>query len=199
MQTPTQIHQAQANIHPDRSSLVKVKGGKFCRVPGGTMKTVGATCSQHQWTADALFEPLSIGLPAVLLTSLVQVARDTVYIPVVNVGTLVAILYPYTVLGSLSQGNLMSSPTGLEEMSATISTQTTSSMQDRIAAVDLTAPTEQEQHLVRSLLQKYSSVFSAHGDNIGCPNLISHNIPLIDEVLVRRRYWAHSPFRISGS
>lgn len=61
-------------------------------------------------------------------------------------------------------------------------------MRDQIAAVDLTALAEQEQCQIRSLLQKYSGVFSAHEGDIGCTKLISHDIPLMDDVPVRQRY-----------
>lgn len=96
-------HQVQANAPPDRSGRVKVKGGRVCRVPGGTMKIVAATCSQHH-VADALFEPLSSGLTAGLLASpaLVCVNRGTVYIPIVNVGTQDVVLHPRTVLQSIN-------------------------------------------------------------------------------------------------
>ena len=45
--TLQQCHQAQADASPDRSSRVKVKGERVFRIPGGTMKLVAATCSQH--------------------------------------------------------------------------------------------------------------------------------------------------------
>lgn len=63
LQAPTPIRQAleqcqqvQATALPERSGRAKVKGGRVCRVPGGTMKIVAATCSQHL-ADDALFEP----------------------------------------------------------------------------------------------------------------------------------------------
>lgn len=58
-----QCHQAQTKAPAERFGRVKVKGARVCRVPGGTMKIVAATGSQH--LADQLlFEPLSSGLPA---------------------------------------------------------------------------------------------------------------------------------------
>lgn len=61
------------------------------------MKIVGATCSQHL-AGEALFEPLSCGLPAGLLASpaLLCVKRGTVYIPIVNVGVQEVVLSPRT-------------------------------------------------------------------------------------------------------
>lgn len=46
---------------------------------------------------------------------------------------------------------------------------------------------------VRSLLGKYSSVFSAHDGDLGCPDLISHDIPLLDNIPVRQRYRRITP------
>lgn len=41
---------------------------------------------------------------------------------------------------------------------------------------------------MRSLLRQYASVFSSKEGDLGCTNLISHDIPLLDDVLVRQRY-----------
>ncbi|CAI5643241.1 unnamed protein product [Oreochromis niloticus] len=187
-----QCHQIQAKAPSERSSRVKVKGGRVCRVPGGTMKIVAATRSQHL-PGEALFEPLSCGLPAGLLASpaLLCVNRGTVYIPVVNVGVQDVVLSPHTTIGTLSYAHLVSSPQGLQEegMAATVSSQTVvSSVQDKIAAIDLSTLTAQEQGHVRSLLYKYSGVFSDHDGDIGCTNLISHDIPLVEDTPVRQRY-----------
>lgn len=54
--------------------------------------------------------------------------------------------------------------------------------------LDLSALTEQEQMDVKSLLHLYQSVFSAHDGGLVCTKLISHNIPLLDDVLARQRY-----------
>lgn len=190
-----QCHQAQVTVSPDLSSRVRVKGRRVCRVPGGTMKLVAATCSQQHSGDEALFEPLSAGLPAGLLASpaLVQLTRGTVYIPIVNVGVNDVVLYPRTVLGMLSHAHVVSLPAGVTEIdghtSATVSSQSvTSSEQGNFNTVDLSTLSEQDQHRVRSLLQKHSSVFSAHEGDLGCTNLISHDIPLIDETPVRQRY-----------
>lgn len=141
---------------PERSSRVKVKGGRVCRVPGGTIKIVAATCSQHL-AAEALFEPLGCGLPAGLLASpgLLCVNRGTVYIPIVNIDVQDVVLSPRTMIGTLSYAHLVSSPQGLQEegMAATVSSQTAvSPVQDKIAAIDLSTLTAQEQGHVRSLL-----------------------------------------------
>ena len=141
---------------------------------------------------QTLFEPLSSGLPAGLLASpaLVHMVKGTVYIPIVNVGTQEVVLYPRTVLGTVSEAYLVNSPDNLVEegVAANVSSQSTGSVQDKVAAVDLTALTQEEQCQVRMLLQKYSVFFSAFEGDLGCTNLISHDIPLLDEVPVRQRY-----------
>lgn len=68
LQAPLQIQQAlqqchQAKAPPVRSGQVKVKGRRVCRVPGGTMKIVMATCSKHYLENETLFEPCSQRLP----------------------------------------------------------------------------------------------------------------------------------------
>lgn len=61
-------------------------------------------------------------------------------------------------------------------------------MQTAIEELDLSALADQDQVEVRSLLQKYSSVFSAHDGDLGCTKLIAHDIPVLDDVPVRQRY-----------
>lgn len=41
---------------------------------------------------------------------------------------------------------------------------------------------------VRSLLAKYTSVFSSHKADLGCTNLIAHDNPLVDDVPIRQHY-----------
>ncbi|KAK0135626.1 hypothetical protein N1851_028532 [Merluccius polli] len=77
----------QASVKPDQSAgKVKVRGKSACRIPGGVMKIVVATCSEQYSGSTVLFEPLDSGLPAGLLASpaLVPVVRGTAYIPIVN-------------------------------------------------------------------------------------------------------------------
>lgn len=122
-----QCHQVQATAPPDHSGCAKVKGGRVCRVPGGTMKIIAATYSPHH-PADALFEPLSNGLPACLLASpaMIRVNRDIAYFPIVNIRVQDVVLYPRTILGTLSHASLISLPPGLKErkVTAAVSSQT---------------------------------------------------------------------------
>ncbi|KAG1952465.1 interleukin-1 receptor accessory protein-like 1-A [Pimephales promelas] len=173
---------------------VRVRGRKACRIPGGVMKIVPTTCSAQYSEDTVLFEPPSSGLPAGLLASpaLVRVVRGTAYIPVVNVGTLDVLLYPRTVVGTLDGVCVVSLPTGVTEVpsgAATVASQTAvSTMQEQIDTMDLSCLSVEEQGQVKSLLERYSSVFSAHDGDLGCTNLIAHDIPLLDNVPVRQRH-----------
>lgn len=186
-------HQATTRCHVPSMGAVRVRGSRVVRIPGGVMKMVASTCPEQFSGRSLLFEPPESGLPAGLLASpcLVKVVRGTTYIPVVNVGTAELLLYPRTCLGALSPAEVVSLPPGVTEVrsSATVSAQTAaSSGQGGVESVDLSALAEPEQVPVRSLLQRFSSVFSAHEGDLGCTDLLSHDIPLLDDVPVRQRY-----------
>ncbi|KAL4007870.1 hypothetical protein ACER0C_001722 [Sarotherodon galilaeus] len=189
-----QCHQSAAQAPEDRAGTVKVQGPRAVRIPGGVMQLVATTCSQQLSGQSVLFEPPESRLPVGLLASpcLVQVDKGVAYIPVTNVGTAEAVLHPRTHLGVISQATVVSLPAGVSEEHSfpiTVSSHTTSSpAQDMVDAIDLSALIESEQHEVRLLLQKYRSVFSTHEGDLGCTNLISHDIPLLDDVPVRQRY-----------
>lgn len=187
-------HQSSTQAPGGPTGTVRVRGKQVVRIPGGVMKLVAGTCSQQFSGQGVLFEPPESGLPAGLLASpcLVQVVRGTVYVPVVNVGTTEVLLYPRTSLGILGVAQVVSLPAGVTEVEPTLVTISSlaavPSISDRIESLDLSALPDQEQTSVRSLLYKYQSVFSAHDGDLGCTNLISHDIPLLDDVPVRQRY-----------
>ena len=187
-------HQASRQAPQHAAGQVKVRGGKACRIPGGTMTIVTATCSEQYSGTRVLFEPLESGLPAGLLAShaLVRVVRGTAYIPIVNVGSTSVLLYPRTVVGTLDEVRVVSLPAGVTETPtdvATVASQATSEVvPDRIGALDLSALPTEDRGKVQSLLRQYDSVFSSHEGDLGCTNLISHDIPLLDNVPVRQRY-----------
>lgn len=187
-------HQSSTQAPGGPTGTVRVRGKQVVRIPGGVMKLVAGTCSQQFSGQGVLFEPPESGLPAGLLASpcLVQVVRGTVYVPVVNVGTTEVLLYPRTSLGILGVAQVVSLPAGVTEVEPTLVTISSQaavpSISDRIESLDLSALPDQEQTGVRSLLYKYQSVFSAHDGDLGCTNLISHDIPLLDDVPVRQRY-----------
>ncbi len=159
------------------------------------MKLVVMTCSAQYSSCTVLFEPLDSGLPAGLLASpSVPVDRGTAYVPVVNVGTVDVVLYASTVIGTVNQVYVVSLPpevTEVQVVSARVSTQAVQvspAVQVQIRSIDLSVLSVEKQGKVRALLQKYLSVFSMHDGDLGCTNLISHDIPLLDDVPVQQRY-----------
>lgn len=122
----------------------------------------------------------------------------TAFIPVTNVGLTEAILPPRSQLGTLCQVEIVSQSDGStslledlgEEKCVTMATQSmeTNPLKTAIDAIDLSALTIQDQDRVRALLRDYQSVFSSHDGDLGCTNLLTHEIPLLDETPVRQRY-----------
>ncbi|CAL9687717.1 unnamed protein product [Knipowitschia caucasica] len=158
------------------------------------VKLVAGTCSEKFAGGNVLLEPPETGLPAGLLVSscLVRVVRGTAYIPVVNVGTKAALLYPRTTLGRLSEAQVVSLPACITEdrtTTASVNSQNIGpSMPERVASLELPALVDQDAERVRGLLRDYESVFATHETDLGCTNLLSQDIPLVDEVPIRQRY-----------
>lgn len=194
VQALQKCHYASEDPPSETGGRVKVRGRKACRIPGGTMQVVPATCSVQYSGTTALFEPLDRGLPSGLLASpaLVRVGNGTAYIPIVNVGSLDVLLYPRTVVGSLSEVSMVNLPPGVEEVrvhTASMSSQGVAPLlPDQMEAIDLSALSAEEQEEARGLLRKHASVFSSHDGDLGCTNLISHEIPLLDATPIRQPY-----------
>lgn len=198
-QAPRPIFQALQQCHQSlplspKVSKVKLRGGRAARIPGGVTKFVAATCSDQYIDIPTLFEPVDSGLPEGLLTSpaLLQVCRGTVYVPIVNVGNSDVLLYPHTLLGTISFVDVISLPKGVAEVRsvevATCVPPEQTPVQKQIESLDLAGLAVTDRDQVQSLLLRYQDVFSAHEGDLGCTSLISHEIPLTDEVPVRQRY-----------
>lgn len=195
-------HQAEVRIPTSQAGLARLRGKRSVHIPGGTTKVVAAACSaQFGSSGTVLVEPLAFEHvpPEGLLVSpaLVKVHRGTAYIPVVNVGVTSVVLHPRRPIGLLSQVDIVGLPRGVGEARsdqsggiATINSQLqgSSSVQEQIRALDLSVLSEAEQHKVRALLLSHKPVFSAFEGDLGCTDLITHDIPLIDDVPVRQRY-----------
>ena len=198
--SPTPVIQALRWCHQSTSQdqgpvmgPVCVRGPQRLRIGAGMMQLVPSTCCDGLAEQPVLFEPLESGLPAGLLAPpcLVQTVRGTAHIPVVNVGTTEVVLSPRTRLGMLATVGVVSLPPGITEVNpvATIASQGAGAAEHAgVETVDLSALTEQEQVQVRSLLRRYSSVFSTHEGDLGCTSLVCHEIPLVDDVPVRQRH-----------
>ncbi|XP_072293407.1 uncharacterized protein [Eucyclogobius newberryi] len=202
---PTVLVEAMQKCHvasvqsAPKLGRVRVRGKRVCRVPGGAIKLVTATCSQQLSEGTVLFEPPEAGLPAGLMASpaLVRVERGTAYIPVVNVGVADVFSYPRTVIGTLDSARVVSLPSGVVEVSsiaAQVAGQSISSpVLDQIELLDLSHLPPEEQVGARLLLRQHASVFSAHDQDLCCTNLISHEIPLSDDIPIRQRHRRISP------
>lgn len=163
MQAFQHCHRMEDRGSVRHSDLVRLRGRKSCRIPGGMMKFVAATCSEKYAEGVVLFEPPESGLPAGLLASpaLVQVIRGPAYLPVVNVRTADVMLHYNTVLGMLNSVCVVSLPAGITEVkpvAATVSSQAMTvapAVQEQIDAVDFSVLPELEQGQVRALLCKF--------------------------------------------
>ena len=109
-----------------------------------------------------------------------------------NVGTVDVLLYPRTDLGSLCCVQVVSLPASVTEVNTVTATVTslmvTPSVPSQIEEIDLSVLEASDQEMVRNLLQRFSGIFASHDGDLGCTNLLSHQIPLVDEAPVRQRY-----------
>lgn len=187
-------HVASVQSTPIKPGCVRVRGRRACRIPGGAIKLVTATCSEQFSNGTALLEPPEAGLPAGLMASpaLVHVERGTAYVPIVNVGVADVLLYPRSVIGTLDSARAVSLPAGVAEVSsidAAVAGQGASSpVSDQIESINLSHLPPEYRDAARSLLRKHVSVFSSHDQDLGCTNLISHDIPLLDDIPIRQRH-----------
>uniref|UniRef100_A0A8C7XG91 ribonuclease H n=1 Tax=Oryzias sinensis TaxID=183150 RepID=A0A8C7XG91_9TELE len=189
----------QSRRHPVRTGLAKVRGRRPILIPGGTVKLVAATCAPHFGNVSSvLLEPASSPLPDGLLVSpcLVRVENGTAFIPVVKVALTQTKLYPRSIVGNLVQATVQGLPSGIceipEESGVTASIKVheghVSSVGQQLQNIDLSELSETEQEQVRTFLLRHESVFSKSERDLGCTNLISHEIPLLDDKPVRQRY-----------
>ncbi len=189
-------HQTTTLPPVGETGQVKTRGPRAYRIPSGTIKLVAATCSEQYSNVTALLEPPELGLPMGLLVSpaLVRVTKGTVYVPVVNVGITDVLLFPRRVIGTLTTVNVVSLPPGVTEVKSTacrvwsIAPASIPTVPGQIDALNLSPLSGEEQRKIRALLGKYQTVFSAFEGDLGCTNIIAHDIPLIDDTPVRQRY-----------
>lgn len=196
-------HHVQLGEIHTKSGLARVRGRRPLTIPGGTIKWVMATCSScfSEPSGAALIEPLDDrrSLPECVLISpaMVTVTNGTVCVPVVNVGEKDVILYPRRPIGMLTQAQIVSLPSGVstvaQELGSTIATLSSQQVQvnpvrEQMDTMDLSILSELDQGKVRSMLRHHESVFAASDQDLGCTSLVSHDIPLLDDVPIRQRY-----------
>lgn len=183
-----------------KMGMVRLRGRRPVGVPAGTIRVIAATCTRAEFGSmeSGLFEPLITKscLPAGVLVSpaVVTVVRGITHFPIVNVSDVDVVLHPRTPIGTLGPSNIVSLPEGVTEVAgsvqATISSQLSSiaPLSDPLSELDLSVLNHTEQEKVRSLLRKYADVFSAHEGDLGCTDLIAHEIPLLDDAPVCQRF-----------
>lgn len=199
-----QCQRAQVEGDGSKPGMVRIRGRRPVCIPAGTVKIIPTTCPQGRFgpSDSGLFEPLTVmrSIPAGVIISpaVVTVHRGTAYVPVLNVGTKDAMLPPRTAVGVLSPADIVSLPEGVtevvgsssEQVRATVSSQTSTqnAQLDPLDALDLSILPPNEQEKVRCLLRQYGSVFATSDSDLGCTNLITHEIPLLDDAPVRQRF-----------
>lgn len=182
---------------------VRARGKHVVRIPANSLQFVPVTCAvQCGLLSMALYEPLDNGnpLPSGLLASvsLVPVRGGITKVPMVNIGELDVFLQPQQVVGTLCQvqpmswpGEIVATRPGVVDcQQAVVSSQVggVDGVEEVIQQMDLSHLSEEEQNQVRGLLGKYRSVFSTDDSDLGCTNLIAHEIPLLDSAPIGQRY-----------
>ncbi|KAL6467781.1 hypothetical protein MHYP_G00234580 [Metynnis hypsauchen] len=193
----------EAILNAAKPFKVCVHGQLPVRIVAGTLSMVAVTCPQLE-SVEFLLEPLGLEdgyLPDGLLLSstVVSAKRGLLYAPIVNVSNTDVWLPPRHVVGTVQtvsavlveSESSVSVDSSWEECSVFISTQEASvpngSSADQIS-VDLEGLTEQQAFQANALFAKYSNIFSKGDGDLGCTSLITHEIPLVDEVPVRQPY-----------
>uniref|UniRef100_A0A8C6TVK3 ribonuclease H n=1 Tax=Neogobius melanostomus TaxID=47308 RepID=A0A8C6TVK3_9GOBI len=179
--------------------IAKVTGRPVC-IPAGSLKFIQVVCPKFATTTlpSVLLEPLDKSrLPAGVLISkaLLMVQQGIVQVPVVNVGSQDAWLRPYSSLGSLHVVQTQSyscSVTLDEQDGGKIAVVQSSFAVDGsdfdIAGTSWPMLSSEEEQQGKALLAKYAAVFSKEEGDIGCTNLVEHEVPLLDDAPVRQRY-----------
>lgn len=102
-----------------------------------------------------------------------------------------------TVVGALSGVCVLSLPAGIEGVPPHITIMTSQvvdpTCSDQVGLVHLSGLSAEEQMESHCLLQKYASVFSSNDTDLGCINLISHEIPLLDDTPIQQGNWRTLP------
>lgn len=196
---------AQAVANPSEAHKVRVQGKTPICVAAGTLTLVPVTCPKvpSQKQVEFLVEPLGFDegvLPDGLLISpaLVFAERGVAYIPVTNVHHSDVWLTPRRVMATVQVVDLVvkSDPQveirldgDSHECTAYVSSQTANpDGNSDFDTLPLGGLNSIEQLQAKALLLKYSSLFAKSDTDVGCTNLITHEIPLIDETPVRQPY-----------
>ena len=197
----------EAIVSSSSAFKVRVQGKRPVCVAAGTLSMVPVTCPQVPPMTFLLEPPgpLDVSLPEGLLVSpaLVHAEKGTLYAPVTNVGQSDVWLVPRRVIatvqaverGDIVMGNSpsieLSIDTSAQECTAYVSSQTVElDINTSIDIEQLEFPSLTSEDMVdaKRLLTKYKHVFAKGEGDLGCTNLITHEIPLLEEAPVRQPY-----------
>lgn len=198
-----QCEKTEAITNSTVAFKVKVLGDRPICIPAGTLFMVPVTCPQLP-LAEFLLEPLGPDegtLPEGLLISpaLLHAEYGTLYAPITNVSSLDVWLPPRRVVGTVQVASVAVEASAslafsvsqmASEHVASIATQQvpTENIVEGLEFPSFDGLTEEQAIQAKSLLLRYSSLFSKDEGDLGCTDLITHEIPLQDEVPVRQPY-----------
>uniref|UniRef100_A0A3B1IG97 Gypsy retrotransposon integrase-like protein 1 n=1 Tax=Astyanax mexicanus TaxID=7994 RepID=A0A3B1IG97_ASTMX len=197
-----QIEKIEAFFNATSPFTVKVQGRKPICVHAGTLSLVPVTCPQLD-SVEFLLEPLDFNyghLPEGLLLSpaFVSAKKGLLYAPIVNVSGADVWLPPRHAIGTVQPGTVTSLPTSSsvsispswEECLAFVSVQETASGPKSPHGLlsDIEGLSEEQMAAVSLLFDQYQDIFAQTEGDLGCTTLLTHEIPLLDEVPVRQPY-----------
>ena len=197
----------EAVVSSSSTFKVRVQSKRPICVPAGTLSMIPVTCPQVP-PMEFLLEPLGpldVGLPEGLLVSpaLVHAERGTLHAPITNVGQSDVWLVPRRVIGTVQVIEERDVVTGgaphvelaldesTRECTAFVSVQTVqldSDVASDVQQFNFPSLDQNDTTDARRLLTKYQHVFSKGEGDLGCTNLITHEIPLSEEAPVRQPY-----------
>ena len=176
--------------------------GTALSVAPGTIAWVPARCphlSDASWPAVLLesggdVAPLAPGL--LVSSALLPVRDGVVWVPVANVGCHTALVTPKAILGEAFVPAAVQ-PThsdyevrleGVEAEVRAVEVVSDSSAEVDFSEVDWSNLTAEQARQGQRLLAQYVDVFSQSEQDLGCTDLVQHEIPLTDTHPVRQRY-----------
>lgn len=119
--------------------------------------------------------------------ALLRVERGTAFVTIVNMGSSDLLLYLRTVVETLSEVRVVSLPPGVEEVPSYAAQVMAPTLPDQIDEIHLYILSTEEQKEARCLW-KHASVFSSNDSDLDCTSLISHEIPLLNDIPIQQRY-----------
>ena len=176
-------------------------GGAAVPIPAGHLAWVSARCPRlaaASWPAVLLEPGGAEGLAPGLLVSraLLPVQHGVVWVPVVNVGETEVSIAPRVVLGEVFIPDGVTAPGSEIEVAAqgsdvvvrALAAAPSPGVPAELAALDWAQLQPGQAAAGRRLLHAYADVFSQSDGDLGCSQLVQHEIPLVDDAPVRQRY-----------